>query len=228
MWTRALRLRSGARSCRRPRKRICSLPHMPASVTIAAVANYIGAIDQGTTSTRFCVFDAAGKTVAVAQKEHQQIYPQPGWVEHDPDEIWQATQDVIAQALQQRNLRAADLAAIGITNQRETTVLWDRKTGKPVANALVWQDTRVDDYVAELSRDGGADRFRRKTGLPLSTYFSSLKIRWLLEHAPGVRRQAETGDVVFGNIDSFLTWPLTGGSDGGLPTTDVTNASRTQ
>jgi glycerol kinase len=174
------------------------------------------------------VFDAAGQVVASAQKEHEQIYPQPGWVEHDPDEIWNATQAVIAQALQQKNLRASDLAAIGITNQRETTILWNRKTGKPVANAIVWQDTRVDDYVTELSRDGGPDRFRAKTGLPLSTYFSSLKIRWLLEHVPGVRKLAEAGDVVFGNVDSFLTWHLTGGIDGGLHITDVTNASRTQ
>jgi glycerol kinase len=192
------------------------------------VANYIGAIDQGTTSTRFSVFDAEGKIIAAAQKEHEQIYPQPGWVEHDPAEIWRATQDVIAQALQRRNLRGADLAAIGITNQRETTVLWNRKTGKPVANALVWQDTRVDDYVTELSRAGGADRFRAKTGLPLSTYFSSLKIRWLLDHGSGIREQAEAGDLLFGNIDSFLTWHLTGGADGGLHITDVTNASRTQ
>ncbi len=207
---------------------LLALPYGAASVTIARVANYIGAIDQGTTSTRFCVFDAAGKTVAAAQKEHEQIYPQPGWVEHDPAEIWRSTQDVIAQALEQGKLRAADLAAIGITNQRETTVLWDRKTGKPVANALVWQDTRVDDYVAEFSREGGADRFRAKTGLPLSTYFSSLKIRWLLDHVPGVRKKAEAGEVIFGNIDSFLTWHLTGGPDGGLHITDVTNASRTQ
>ncbi len=192
------------------------------------MANYIGAIDQGTTSTRFCVFNTDGKTVAAAQKEHAQIYAQPGWVEHDPEEIWHATQDVIAQALQQGNLRPTDLAAIGITNQRETTVLWNRKTGKPVANALVWQDTRVDDYVAELSRDGGSDRFRGKTGLPLSTYFSSLKIRWLLDHVPGIRTQAEAGEVIFGNIDSFLTWHLTGGPHGGLHITDVTNASRTQ
>jgi glycerol kinase len=203
----------------------CPKPRIP--ITIAAVA-YIGAIDQGTTSTRFSVFDAEGKIIAAAQKEHEQIYPQPGWVEHDPAEIWRATQDVIAQALQQRHLRAADLAAIGITNQRETTVLWNRKTGKPVANALVWQDTRVDDYVTELSRAGGADRFRAKTGLPLSTYFSSLKIRWLLDHGSGVREQAEAGEVLFGNIDSFLTWQLTGGTDGGLHITDVTNASRTQ
>jgi glycerol kinase len=192
------------------------------------VANYIGAIDQGTTSTRFCVFDRDGKIAAAAQKEHEQIYPQPGWVEHNPDEIWQATQAVIAQALQQGSVRAADLAAIGITNQRETTVLWSRKTGKPVANALVWQDTRVDDYVTELSRIGGADRFRAKTGLPLSTYFSGLKICWLLDHVPGVRKQAESGEMVFGNIDSFLTWHLTGGPAGGLHLTDVTNASRTQ
>ncbi|MGH9539805.1 MAG: glycerol kinase GlpK [Terriglobales bacterium] len=192
------------------------------------MSKYIGAIDQGTTSTRFSVFDAAGKIVAAAQKEHEQIYPQPGWVEHNPEEIWRATQEVIAQALRQRGINAADLAAIGITNQRETTVLWNRKTGKPVANALVWQDTRVDDYVAELSRDGGPDRFRARTGLPLSTYFSSLKIRWLLDHMPGVRKLAEAGEVIFGNIDSFLTWHLTGGTDGGLHITDVTNASRTQ
>jgi glycerol kinase len=192
------------------------------------VTKYIGAIDQGTTSTRFSVFDGAGRIVAAAQKEHEQIYPQPGWVEHDPEEIWRATQDVIAQALRQGNIGAPDLAAIGITNQRETTILWNRKTGKPVANALVWQDTRVDNYVAELSRDGGSDRFRAKTGLPLSTYFSSLKIRWLLEHVPGIREQAEAGEVIFGTIDSFLIWHLTGGPDGGLHITDVTNASRTQ
>jgi glycerol kinase len=192
------------------------------------VASYIGAVDQGTTSTRFSVFDRGGKIIAAAQKEHEQIYPQPGWVEHDPEEIWQSTQDVIAQALEQGNIRPADLAAIGITNQRETTVLWNRKTGKPVANALVWQDTRVDDYVTELARVGGLDRFRAKTGLPLSTYFSGLKIRWLLERVAGIRKQADAGDVVFGNIDSFLTWHLTGGPDGGLHVTDVTNASRTQ
>ncbi len=199
-----------------------------ASATIATVPNYIGAIDQGTTSSRFCVFDASGKMVASAQKEHEQIYPRPGWVEHNPEEIWQVTQEVIAQAMQHANLRAADLAAIGITNQRETTVVWSRKTGKPVANALVWQDTRVDDYVGELSRDGGPDRFRSKTGLPLSTYFSSLKIRWLLDHIPRAREQAEAGEVIFGTIDSFLTWHLTGGPHGGLHLTDVTNASRTQ
>jgi len=192
------------------------------------VAKYIGAIDQGTTSTRFILFDATGRVVAAAQKEHQQIYPRPGWVEHDPGEIWQATQDVTSLALQQSGANARDIAAVGITNQRETSVLWSRETGKPVANALVWQDTRVSDYVDELGRDGGADRFRGKTGLPLSTYFSGLKIRWLLDHVAGVRKQAETGDVLFGNIDTFLVWHLTGGPRGGLHITDITNASRTQ
>ena len=137
------------------------------------MAKYIGAIDQGTTSTRFMVFDQASALVSFAQKEHKQIYPQPGWVEHDPEEIWRNAKEVIAQAMQQRGLNAADFAAVGITNQRETTVVWNRKTGKPVANALVWQDTRVAEYVSELTRDGGQDRFRAKTGLPLSTYFAA-------------------------------------------------------
>src|ERR1700712_323590 len=140
------------------------------------MSNYIGAIDQGTTSTRFIIFDRSGRIVSVAQKEHEQIYPQPGWVEHDANEIWRRTQDVIEEAMRDRSLRAGDLAAIGITNQRETTVLWDRRTGEPVYNALVWQDTRVDSYVAELARSGGLDRFRAQTGLPLTTYFSGLKI----------------------------------------------------
>ncbi len=192
------------------------------------MASYIGAIDQGTTSTRFIVFDQSGGIVSTAQKEHQQIYAQPGWVEHDADEIWQRTTEVITTAMQRAGLRPEDLAAIGITNQRETTVIWDRKTGKPVANAIVWQDMRVADYVADLSRDGGQQRFRAKTGLPLATYFSGLKIRWLLENVPGVREQAAAGDALFGNIDSFLVWRLTGGPEGGVHVTDVTNASRTQ
>jgi glycerol kinase len=192
------------------------------------MADYIGALDQGTTSTRFIVFDAAGKIVSVAQKEHAQIYPQPGWVEHDPDEIWGRTCQTIQEAMNQANLQPSSLAAIGITNQRETTVLWDRRTGKPIHNALVWQDMRVGDYVSELARNGGADRFRPQTGLPLSTYFSGLKIRWLLDHVPGAREQAEGGDLLFGNIDTFLLWRLTGGPDGGLHITDPTNASRTQ
>ena len=192
------------------------------------MASYIGAIDQGTTSTRFIVFDRGGRVVAIAQKEHEQIYPRPGWVEHNAEEIWQRTREVIADATAKGGIRPADLAAIGITNQRETTVVWNRRTGKSVANALVWQDTRVADYVAELSKSGGQDRFREKTGLPLTTYFSGLKIRWILEHVKGVRELAEAGDVLFGTIDSFLVWHLTGGPTGGIHITDVTNASRTQ
>jgi len=192
------------------------------------LANYIGAIDQGTTSTRFIVFDRSGRVVTMAQKEHEQIYPQPGWVEHDPEEIWQCTREVVADAMAKRGLHPSDLAAIGITNQRETTVVWNRKTGKPVANALVWQDTRVTDYVSELAKAGGQDRFRGKTGLPLTTYFSGLKIRWILEHVKGVREMAEAGDALFGNIDTFLVWHLTGGPHEGVHITDVTNASRTQ
>src|SRR6516162_3314058 len=188
------------------------------------MADYLGSLDQGTTSTRFIIFDRAGSPAACAQKEHEQICARPGWVEHDPEEIWFRTQQVIAEAMAQKQLRPKDLTAIGITNQRETTVLWDRKTGRPVYNALVWQDTRVGEMVAELAAAGGPDRFRARTGLPLSTYFSSLKIRWLLEHVPGVRERAEAGDILFGTIDTFLAWRLTGG----LHVTDCTNASRTQ
>ena len=190
--------------------------------------DYIGAIDQGTTSTRFIVFDRSGGVKAVAQKEHEQIYPRPGWVEHNAEEIWQRTREVIADAMAKGGLRPQDLAAIGITNQRETTIVWNRKTGKPVANALVWQDTRVADYVSEMAKAGGQDRFRGKTGLPLTTYFSGLKIRWILEHVKGARELAEAGEVIFGNVDTFLIWHLTGGSEGGIHITDVTNASRTQ
>ena len=186
--------------------------------------DHIGAIDQGTSSTRFIIFDRAGKIAASAQKEHQQIYPRPGWVEHDPEEIWTRTQQVVAEAMRDVGLRPHDLAAIGLTNQRETTVLWSRKTGRPVYNALVWQDTRVGDSVSEFALSGGPDRFRAKTGLPLSTYFSSLKIRWMLDHVPGVRDQAESGEIIFGTMDTFLVWHLTGG----LHVTDCTNASRTQ
>jgi glycerol kinase len=174
------------------------------------VANYGGAIDQGTTSTRFIVFDRSGHLVSTAQKEHQQIYPHPGWVEHSPEEIWHNTREVIAEAMSKANLQPQDLAAVGITNQRETTIVWNRKTGKPLANALVWQDTRVADYVNEFAKSGGQDRFRSKTGLPLTTYFSGLKIRWILEHVKGARELAEAGDVIFGNIDTFLVWHLTG------------------
>jgi len=192
------------------------------------VANYIGAIDQGTTSTRFIVFDRGGRVVSVAQKEHEQIFPNPGWVEHNPEEVWQCTREVIAEAMTNGKLKPQDLAAVGITNQRETTVVWDRKTGKALANALVWQDTRVADYVSELAKAGGQDRFRAKTGLPLTTYFSGLKIRWILENVKGARDLAQSGDAIFGNIDTFLVWNLTGGPNGGVHITDVTNASRTQ
>jgi glycerol kinase len=192
------------------------------------MAAYVGAIDQGTTSTRFIVFDKAGRIVSLAQREHEQIYPRPGWVEHDSEEIWRRTQEVITEAMQQKALRPQDLAAIGITNQRETIVIWNRRTGNALYNAIVWQDTRVGDAVAEFSRDGGQDRFRAKTGLPLATYFSGLKIRWILNNMPELREQAEAGDVLFGNIDTFLLWNLTGGTQGGVHVTDVTNASRTQ
>jgi glycerol kinase len=187
--------------------------------------DYIGAIDQGTTSTRFIVFDRTGRIVSVAQHEHEQIYPQPGWVEHDPAEIWRRTEEVIAEAMELRGLRPQDLAAIGITNQRETAVLWERSTGRAVHNAIVWQDMRVEQYIPEFTRSGGPDRFRAKTGLPVSTYFSALKIRWMLDHVPGVRQRAEAGELCFGNIDTFLLWNLTRGA---VHATDCTNASRTQ
>jgi glycerol kinase len=191
-------------------------------------ASYIGAIDQGTTSTRFIVFDRGGRIVALAQKEHQQIYPRPGWVEHDAEEIWRNTQAVIAKAMNHRSIAVSDLAAIGITNQRETTLLWNRKTGKPISNAIVWQDMRVADDLAVLARNGGQDCFRAQTGLPLSTYFSALKIRWILQNVAGAREQAKSGELAFGTIDAFLLWNLTGGANGGVHATDVTNASRTQ
>ncbi|MGE0594541.1 MAG: glycerol kinase GlpK [Vicinamibacterales bacterium] len=189
---------------------------------------YLGAIDQGTSSTRFIVFDESTRIVAQAQREHAQIYPQPGWVEHDPVEIWRNTQTVMAAALRGSGLTSRDLAAVGITNQRETTVVWDRRTGVPLYNALVWQDTRVTTYLPTFTERPGAEFFRARTGLPLSSYFSSLKIRWLLDHVEGLRALAETGDALFGTIDTFLLWQLTGGPRGGLHVTDVTNASRTQ
>ncbi|MGQ9481340.1 glycerol kinase GlpK [Chloroflexus sp.] len=191
------------------------------------MAKYAAAIDQGTTSTRCMIFDHSGNVICYDQKEHEQIYPRPGWVEHSPDEIWERTQSVIRGALSKGGLSASDIVAVGITNQRETTVVWNRKTGRPVYNAIVWQDTRTDQICNELAADGGQDRFRPKVGLPLATYFSGPKTRWILDNVPGAREAAEAGDVVFGNIDTFLTWWLTGGPDGGVHVTDVTNASRT-
>ncbi len=192
------------------------------------IGRYIGAIDQGTTSTRFIVFDRSGQIVSTAQKEHQQIYPRPGWVEHDPGEILRNTYHVIEEAMETRGLRPDNLVAIGITNQRETAIVWDRKTGKPIYNAIVWQDTRVTPAVEHFAAHGGQDRYRSRTGLPLSTYFSGLKVRWILDEVEGARTRAEAGDLLFGNIDTFLIWHLTGGISGGVHVTDVTNASRTQ
>lgn len=188
---------------------------------------FIASIDQGTTSTRCMIFDVHGKPAGLQQLEHEQFYPKPGWVEHDPLEIWSRTVEVVQGALQQAGITAADLAAIGVTNQRETTVLWDRETGKPYCNAIVWQDTRTDELIHALGKDGGQDRFRERVGLPLTTYFSGPKIRWMLENVEGVRQAAEQGRALFGNIDTWLIWNLTGGVNGGIHITDVTNASRT-
>ncbi len=188
----------------------------------------VAAIDQGTTSTRCIIFGRGGEIVARAQKEHRQIYPQPGWVEHDALEIWRRTEEVIDSALTAGGVTASRLAAVGITNQRETSVLWDRTSGTPLAPAIVWQDTRVADRVAAYARVGGQDRFRAMTGLPLASYFSALKLQWLLDRLPDARRAAESGDALFGTIDSWLLWNLTGGPQGGVHLTDVTNASRTQ
>ena len=191
------------------------------------MAEYAAALDQGTTSTRCMVFDHGGQVVSVAQKEHEQIYPKPGWVEHDAKEIWARTQDVIEEAMKSAGASAGDIAGVGITNQRETSLVWDRTTGEPVHNAIVWQDTRTDKLVDEFSRDGGQARFQERVGLPLATYFSGPKIRWILDNVDGAREKAESGDLLFGNMDTWLIWNLTGGTDGGLHITDVTNASRT-
>ena len=191
------------------------------------MADYVGAIDQGTTSTRFMIFDHAGDEVARHQLEHQQILPQAGWVEHDPVEIWERTSAVVRTALGDAGLGPADLAAVGITNQRETTVVWDRRDGRPYYNAIVWQDTRTDRIASALERAGHGDLIRRRAGLPPATYFSGGKIRWILDNVDGARTAAEEGHAIFGNTDSWLVWHLTGGVDGGVHITDVTNASRT-
>ncbi len=190
--------------------------------------SYVCAIDQGTTSTRCMVFDRVGRIVSQAQQEHAQSFPKPGWVEHDALEIWATTRQVVAAALTRGAVERGDLAALGIANQRETTVLWHRGTGVPLHPAIVWQDNRVEASVTQMARTGGRDRFRALTGLPLASYFSALKLRWLLDSVPGARALAEAGDAAFGTIDSWLAWNLTGGVDGGLHITDVTNASRTQ
>jgi glycerol kinase len=192
------------------------------------MGEFVGAIDQGTTSTRFMIFNHAGEEVGRHQLEHQQILPQAGWVEHDPAEIWNRTVSVVETALTQTGLQASDLAALGITNQRETAVVWDRNTGRPLYNAIVWQDTRTDRIASALDRDGRGDVIRQKAGLPPATYFSGGKIQWILENVDGVREAAERGDAVFGNTDTWLLWNLTGGArHGGVHVTDVTNASRT-
>ena len=189
--------------------------------------DFVGAVDQGTTSTRFMIFDHAGKEQGRHQLEHQQILPRAGWVEHNPIEIWERTGAVIRSAMNARGLSSSDLAACGITNQRETTVVWDRRTGRPYYNAIVWQDTRTDKIASALDRDGRGDVIRQKAGLPPATYFSAGKVQWILENVDGVRAAAERGDALFGNTDSWLIWNLTGGADGGSHITDVTNASRT-
>nr|WP_312855975.1 glycerol kinase GlpK [Nocardioides stalactiti] len=191
------------------------------------VAEYVGAIDQGTTSTRFMVFDHDGAEVARHQLEHEQLFPRAGWVEHNPVEIWERTSAVVKTALGKARLDPSDLAAVGITNQRETTVVWDRRTGRPLHNAIVWQDTRTDAIAAALDRDGRGDVIRHKAGLPPATYFSGGKLQWILENVPGVREAAERGDALFGTPDTWVLWNLTGGPDGGVHVTDVTNASRT-
>ncbi|HYQ64909.1 glycerol kinase GlpK [Actinophytocola sp.] len=192
------------------------------------MSQYVLAVDQGTTSTRAIVFDHSGSIVSVGQKEHKQIFPRAGWVEHDPKEISANTRDVVNQALAKADLNTGDLAAVGITNQRETAVVWDRKTGEPVYNAIVWQDTRTQAIVEELGAlGGGGDRYKAKVGLPLATYFSGPKVRWILDNVDGARQRAENGDLLFGNTDTWTLWNLTGGPNGGVHATDVTNASRT-
>src|SRR5216684_2514103 len=219
-----------------PSPRVCTSSTYPQTVTWRGdelpfkkgdtVADFVGAIDQGTTSTRFMVFDHSGNEVGRHQLEHQQIMPRAGWVEHDPVEIWERTRTVVERALADLRLQAADLAAVGVTNQRETTVVWDRHTGRPMCNAIVWQDTRTDRIASALDRDGRGGVIRDKAGLPPATYFSGGKIQWILENVDGVRDAAARGDAIFGTTDSWLLWNLTGGVDGGVHVTDVTNASR--
>jgi glycerol kinase len=192
------------------------------------MTDYVAAIDQGTTSTRFMIFDHEGRVVNSHQIEHEQIFPRAGWVEHDAEEIWRNTREVVGAALAKADITSSSLAAVGVTNQRETALVWERSTGKPVYNAIVWQDTRTDRICEELGAlGGGAERYKDKVGLPLATYFSGPKIRWILDNVDGAREKAERGELLFGNMDTWLLWNMTGGSDGGIHITDVTNASRT-
>ncbi|SDS76116.1 glycerol kinase GlpK [Microterricola viridarii] len=191
------------------------------------MADYVLAIDQGTTSSRAIIFDKAGSIVSTGQLEHEQIFPQAGWVEHNATQIWDNVREVIGQALAKANLTRHDIAAIGITNQRETAVVWNKNTGRPVYNAIVWQDTRTQPIVDRLAADGGVERFKQQVGLPLATYFSGTKIVWILENVPGAREAADAGELMFGTTDCWVLWNLTGGVDGGVHATDVTNASRT-
>ncbi|MBO9706536.1 MAG: glycerol kinase, partial [Arthrobacter sp.] len=191
------------------------------------MSEYVIAIDQGTTSSRAIIFDHSGNIVSSGQMEHEQIFPHAGWVEHDAKEIWNNTREVIGSALSKANLTRHDIAAVGITNQRETAVVWDKNTGEPVYNAIVWQDTRTQSIVDELAADGGVERFKEKVGLPLATYFSGTKVKWILDNVEGAREKAEAGDLLFGTTDCWVLWNLTGGVDGGVHATDVTNASRT-
>ncbi|MFD2420236.1 glycerol kinase GlpK [Amycolatopsis pigmentata] len=189
---------------------------------------YVAAVDQGTTSTRAMIFDHSGRVVSSEQREHEQIFPQAGWVEHNAGEIWENTRRVTADALAKADLRGSDIVAVGVTNQRETTLVWDRTTGEPVHNAIVWQDTRTNKIIEELGAlGGGQERYRAKTGLPLATYFSGPKIKWILDNVDGARERAEAGELLFGNMDTWLLWNMTGGTDGGVHVTDPTNASRT-
>ncbi len=192
-----------------------------------AAIKYVGAIDQGTTSSRFILLNRSGERVSSCQVEHAQIYPQPGYVEHDPVEIWNRVSEVIKGAMRQADVHPGEVAAIGVTNQRETVVIWNPKTGKPYHNAIVWQDSRTAEICEALGKDDGQDRFRAKTGLPLATYFSGPKIKWLLEKYPEIRKAAGRGEAVLGTMDTWIIWNLTGGPRGGVHITDVTNASRT-
>ncbi len=205
----------------------CAIPPKALYLRRTSMSDYVGAVDQGTTSTRFIIFDHHGNIVGLDQKEHQQIFPKPGWVEHNPVEVWENTRQVIRNALEKTGIEGSRIKALGVTNQRETVVVWDRKTGRPFYNAVVWQCARTDGICRGLIQEGGQDRFRKTTGLPVATYFSGPKIRWILDNVPEAKQAALAGDALFGTMDTWVIWNLTGGPDGGSHVTDVTNASRT-